>query len=181
MQLTLRPAVSSDCALVLNFIRDLASYEQLMTDFHATEEKLRATLFSKKPCAECLLAFVDDAPAAFTVFYTNYSTFMAKPGLYVEDLFVKPAFRKRGIGRALLARIAGLANERGCGRVEWTVLDWNEPAIDFYKAFGAAPKDEWRLCRLSGAALAKFAGADRTSFALPARPGAGTSPAVAAP
>jgi GNAT superfamily N-acetyltransferase len=156
MQLTLRPAVASDCALVLSFVRDLASYEQLMADFHATEEKLMATLFSERPCAECLLAFVDDAPAAFAVFYTNYSTFVAKPGLYVEDLFVKSSFRKRGIGRALLARIASLANERGCGRVEWTVLDWNEPAIDFYKTFGAAPLEDWRLCRLAGDALAKF-------------------------
>jgi GNAT superfamily N-acetyltransferase len=157
MQLTLRPAVASDCALVLSFIRDLASYEQLMAEYQATEDKLHATLFSGKPCAECLLAFVDDAPAGFAVFYTNYSTFVAKPGLYVEDLFVKPPFRKRGVGRALLARIAALANERGCGRVEWTVLDWNEPAIDFYKTFGAAPMEDWRLCRLAGAALAKFA------------------------
>lgn len=159
MQLTLRAAVASDCPLVLSFIRDLASYEQLMNEFEATEEKLRATLFSEKPAAECLLAFVGDAPAGFAVFYTNYSTFLAKPGLYVEDLFVKPAFRKRGVGRALLAHIAGLANDRGCGRVEWTVLDWNEPAIEFYKTFGAAPMEDWRLCRLAGDALAKFGSA----------------------
>jgi GNAT superfamily N-acetyltransferase len=157
MQITLRPAVASDCALVLSFIRDLASYEQLMTEFQATEEKLQATLFSEKPPAECLLAFVDGAPAAFAVFYTNYSTFVAKPGIYVEDLFVKPAFRKRGIGRAILAHVGALANERGCGRVEWTVLDWNEPAIDFYASLGAAPMADWRLCRLTGDALAKFA------------------------
>jgi GNAT superfamily N-acetyltransferase len=157
MSLTLRRADANDCALILSFIRDLASYEQLMTEFQATEEKLHATLFAEKPCAECLLAFVDEAPAAFAIFHANYSTFLAKPGLYVEDLFVKPAFRKRGVGRALLAHIAKLANERGCGRVEWTVLDWNEPAIDFYKTFGAAPLEDWRLCRLSGPALAKFA------------------------
>lgn len=157
MPLTLRRADAKDCALVLSFIRDLASYEQLMAEFQATEEKLQATLFSEKPCAECVLAFVDDAPAAFAIFHANYSTFLAKPGLYVEDLFVKPAFRKRGVGRALLAHIAKLANERGCGRVEWTVLDWNEPAIDFYKTFGASPLDDWRLCRLTGPALAKFA------------------------
>jgi GNAT superfamily N-acetyltransferase len=157
MHLTLRRAAANDCALVLSFIRDLASYEQLMAEFQATEEKLRATLFGENPCAECVLAFVDDAPAAFAVFHANYSTFLAKPGLYVEDLFVKPAFRKRGVGRAMLAHIAKLANERGCGRVEWTVLDWNEPAIDFYKTFGAAPLEDWRLCRLAGPALAKFA------------------------
>jgi GNAT superfamily N-acetyltransferase len=157
MQLTLRAAVASDCPLVLSFIRDLASYEQLMAEFQATEEKLNATLFSAQPAAECVLAFVDGAAAGFAVFYTNYSTFLAKPGLYVEDLFVKPAFRKKGVGRALLAHIAGLANERGCGRVEWTVLDWNEPAIDFYTTFGAAPMEDWRLCRLSGDALKKYA------------------------
>ena len=159
MQLTLRAAVASDCPLVLSFIRDLASYEQLMAEFQATEEKLNATLFSERPSAECVLAFADGAAAGFAVFYTNYSTFLAKPGLYVEDLFVKPTFRKKGIGRALLAHVAGLANERGCGRVEWTVLDWNEPAIEFYKTFGAAPMDDWRLCRISGEALKKFAGA----------------------
>jgi GNAT superfamily N-acetyltransferase len=157
MPLIIRSAVASDCALVLTFIRDLASYEQLMAEFQASEEKLHATLFAEKPSAECLLAFVDDVPAAFAVFHSNYSTFLARPGLYVEDIFVKPAFRKRGIGRALLARVATLANERGCGRVEWTVLDWNEPAIEFYKTFGAAPLEDWRLCRLSGPALAKFA------------------------
>jgi len=159
MQLIIRPAVASDCPLVLSFIRDLASYEQLMAEFQATEEKLHATLFAERPSAECVLAFVDGAAAGFAVFYTNYSTFLAKPGLYVEDLFVKPAFRKKGVGRALLAHIAGLANERGCGRVEWTVLDWNEPAIDFYATFGAAPMEDWRLCRLSGEVLKKYAGA----------------------
>ena len=158
MQLTLRPATASDSALVLSFIRDLAAYEQRMAEFQATEEALRATLFSDAPCAECLLALADGAPAGFAVFYTNYSTFLAKPGLYVEDLFVKPAFRKKGIGRALLARIAAMAGERGCGRVEWTVLDWNEPAIEFYATCGAAPMDDWRLCRLAGEALTKFAG-----------------------
>jgi len=156
MSITLRPATSSDCALVLSFIRDLASYEQLMAEFEATEEKLRATLFSERPAAECLLAFVDDAPAGFAIYFSNYSSFRAQSGLYVEDLFVKPAFRKRGVGRALLTRIAALANERGCGRVEWTGPDWNEPAIEFYKTIGAQVLDDWRVCRLTGAGLAQY-------------------------
>ncbi len=156
MSLTLRPATINDCALVLSFIRDLASYEQLMAEFEATEEKLRATLFSERSVAECLLAFVDDAPAGFALYYSNYSSFRAQCGLYVEDLFVKPAFRKQGVGRALLTQVAALANERGCGRVEWTVLDWNEPAIEFYKTIGAQVLDDWRVCRLTGDALAKY-------------------------
>ncbi len=157
MNVTYRPATAADTALVLCFIRDLAKYEQLSSECVATEEQIRGTLFSEKPVAECLLAFADGEPAGFAVFFTNFSTFLARPGLFLEDLFVKPTFRKRGIGRGLMERLARLANERGYGRMEWTVLDWNEPAIEFYRSLGGQPMEEWRIFRLSGPALARFA------------------------
>jgi GNAT superfamily N-acetyltransferase len=157
MNVSIRAATATDTPLVLAFIRDLAKYEQLSSECHATEEQVRQTLFSDRPAAECLLAYVDNEPAGFAVFYTNYSTFLARPGLYVEDLFVKPTFRKRGVGRALMHHIAKLANERKCGRMEWTVLDWNEPAIEFYRGLGAQPLEEWRIFRLTGSALAQYA------------------------
>jgi GNAT superfamily N-acetyltransferase len=157
MNVSIRAATATDTPLVLAFIRDLAKYEQLSSECHATEEQVRQTLFSDRPAAECLLAYVDNEPAGFAVFYTNYSTFLARPGLYVEDLFVKPTFRKRGVGRALMHHIAKLANQRKCGRMEWTVLDWNEPAIEFYRGLGAQPLEEWRIFRLTGSALAQYA------------------------
>lgn len=157
MNLTLRGATASDAALILTFIRDLAKFEQLSSECHATEEQVRASLFGERPMAECLLAFADDEPAGFAVFFFNYSTFLARAGLYLEDLFVKPPFRKKGIGRALILHLAKLANERKCGRMEWTVLDWNEPAIDFYRSLGAQPLEEWRIFRLTGPALEKYA------------------------
>jgi GNAT superfamily N-acetyltransferase len=157
MNLTLRPATPDDAAIVLSFIRDLATYEQLMSECEATEDRVRATLLNKTSSAECVLAYADQEPAGFAVYFTNYSTFLAKPGLYLEDLFVKPAFRKQGIGRAILLHLAKLANQRGCGRMEWSVLDWNEPAIEFYQSLGARQMDEWRIFRLTGAELAKFA------------------------
>jgi GNAT superfamily N-acetyltransferase len=157
VNLVLRSATATDVPLILAFIRDLASYEQLMSDCHANEERVRATLFAEKPSAECLLAFADGEPAGFAVHFTNYSTFLAKSGLYLEDLYVKPSYRKRGIGRALFLHLAKLANDRGCGRFEWTVLDWNEPAIEFYQSMGARMMDEWRIFRLTGPALAKYA------------------------
>jgi GNAT superfamily N-acetyltransferase len=157
MNVTYRPATADDTALVLCFIRDLAKYEQLSSECVATEEQIRSTLFSEKPVAECLLAFADGEPAGFAVFFTNFSTFLARPGLFLEDLFVKPAFRKRGIGRGLMERLAKLANERRYGRMEWTVLDWNEPAIEFYRSLGGQPMEEWRIFRLAGPALARFA------------------------
>ncbi|PTY08626.1 N-acetyltransferase [Opitutaceae bacterium EW11] len=157
MNISLRPAVAADVSVVLGFIRDLAKYEQLSSECQATEAQVRDTLFGENPAAECLLAFADGEPAGFAVFFGNYSTFLARPGIYLEDIFVKPAFRKRGIGRALLLHVAKLANDRKCGRLEWTVLDWNEPAIEFYRGLGAQQLDEWRIFRLSGPALAKYA------------------------
>ena len=155
--LTIRSAVAADVPLVLQFIRDLAEYEKLLDTVEATEERVREGLFGAKPVAECLLAFVDDAPTGFALFFTNYSTFLAKPGIFLEDLFVQPAFRRRGIGRALLLHLAKLANARGCGRMDWTVLDWNIPALDFYETLGATVMPQWRVCRLTGAALARLA------------------------
>ncbi len=153
----LRAATVDDLPLILAFIRDLARFEKLEHEVEATEEKLKATLFGSKPAAECLLAFADDGRAAgFAIFFTNYSTFLAKPGLYLEDLFVKPEFRGHGIGKSILLHLAQLANARGYGRMEWSVLDWNQPAIDFYESLGAQRKREWQICRLTGAALERY-------------------------
>lgn len=161
MALVLRPAVAADIPLVLAFIRDLAAYENLLPEVEATPERLHATLFpaAGRPAAECLLAFLDAQPAGFAVHFTNYSTFLARPGLYLEDLFVAPALRGRGIGKALLLHLAALAHARGCGRMEWTVLDWNDSAIAFYESLGAVRRREWQLCRLAGPALARCAAA----------------------
>jgi len=154
----IRPATPADLPLILGFIRGLAEYEKLLHEVEATEDKLRATLFGPQPAAECVLAFADgQAPAGFAIFFTNYSTFLAKPGIYLEDLFVRPEFRSRGIGKALLLHLARLANQRGCGRLEWAVLDWNQPAIDFYESLGAERKKDWTICRLTGAALTQYA------------------------
>lgn len=152
----IRPAVESDIPLILTLIRELAEYERLTQELTATEERLRQTLFGPRPAAEALLAFVDDAPAGYAVFFQNYSTFVARPGLYLEDLFVRPAVRSHGIGRALLARLASIARERGCAHIEWVVLDWNEPAIGFYKALGAKPMSGWSTFRLAGESLQKL-------------------------
>lgn len=154
----IRPATADDLPLILSFIRGLADYEKLTHEVEATEEKLRNTLFGERPAAECLLAFASPGePAGFALFFTNYSTFLAKPGLYLEDLFVQPQFRGRGIGKALLLHLAKLANTRGYGRMEWTVLDWNEPAIAFYESLGARRMREWQLCRLTGTELSQYA------------------------
>lgn len=154
----LRPANRDDVPLILEFIRALADYERLATEVEATEERLRDTLFppSGSPAAQCVLAFDGDTPAGFAIFFFNYSTFLARPGLYLEDLFVKLEFRGRGIGKALLLHLARVANERGCGRMEWTVLDWNQPAIDFYESLGARRMKEWQICRLTGLELAQY-------------------------
>lgn len=154
----IRPATPADLPLILEFIRGLATYEKLLHEVEATEEKLGATLFGPHPAAECVLAFArPDAPAGFAIFFTSYSTFLARPGLYLEDLFVHPEFRGQGLGKALLLHLARLANQRGCGRMEWSVLDWNQPAIDFYESLGAVRKTDWTICRLGGAALARHA------------------------
>lgn len=158
MPLSIRSATAEDVPQILAFIRDLAAYEKLSHEVEATEEKLRTTLFpaTGKSAAECVLAFVDGTPAGFALFFTNYSTFLAKSGLYLEDLFVEPAFRGRGVGKGLILHLAKLANARGCGRMEWSVLDWNAPAIAFYESLGARRMREWQICRLTGAALEQY-------------------------
>lgn len=160
MPIEIRSATPADVPLILQFIRDLAEYEKLSHEVVATGEKLTRTLFpadGSAPAAQCGLAFADGAPAGFAIYFFNYSTFLAQPGLYLEDLFVKPEFRGRGLGKALLLHLARIANARGCGRMEWSVLDWNKPAIDFYRSLGATPMDEWTVFRLSGPALARYA------------------------
>jgi GNAT superfamily N-acetyltransferase len=155
----LRPASAADVPLILDFIRALAAYEKLTHEVEATEATLRATLFpaAGPGAAECVLAFQGEAPAGFALYFSTYSTFLAKPGLYLEDLFVRPECRGQGVGRALILYLAQLALARGCGRMEWAVLDWNEPAIQFYEAFGARRLQEWTTCRLTGEALARHA------------------------
>ena len=155
----IRPATDADTALILTFIHALADYERLSPEVSATETQLRATLFpaAGAPVAHCMLAFADGAAAGFALYFYNYSTFLAKPGLYLEDLFVKTEFRNRGIGKALLLHLAKLANARGCGRMEWSVLDWNQPAIKFYERLGARRMREWQICRLAGPALERYA------------------------
>ena len=158
MASSIRAATAQDSPLILGFIRALAEYEKLLPEVEATEEKLRATLFpvDGRPAAECVLAFVDAEPAGFALFFTTYSTFLAKPGIWLEDLFVKPELRGRGVGKALVLHLAKLANSRGCGRLEWSVLDWNKPAIDFYESLGAKRMTQWQICRLTGAALEQY-------------------------
>lgn len=153
MSIRIAPATEADVPLILEMIRGLAEYEKLTHQVTATEEQLRQTLFGPRPAAEVLLAHRDGECAGFALFFQNYSTFLAKPGMYLEDLFVKPNARGNGLGLALLTELARLAVERGCGRVEWSVLDWNEPSIGFYKKLGAVPMDEWTIFRLTGDAL----------------------------
>jgi GNAT superfamily N-acetyltransferase len=150
-------ATEADIHSILGMIRELAEYERLSHMVTATEELLRETLFGERPAAEVLLAWDGTECAGFALFFPNYSTFLAKPGIYLEDLFVKPHERGKGIGAALLREIARLASERGCGRVEWSVLDWNEPSIGFYKKLGATPMNEWTTFRLTGEALERLA------------------------
>ena len=156
--LTIRTAAPDDVPHILAFIRELADYEQLIHEVSATEELLRATLFGLRPFAEALIGCVDGEPAGFAVFLYSYSTFLAKPGIYLEDLFVRPAFRGLGLGKALLLTVAGIAVERGCGRYEWSVLDWNEPSIRFYESLGADMHGAWRRMRVEGPALETMAG-----------------------
>jgi GNAT superfamily N-acetyltransferase len=155
--LRIRAATAADCALILEFIRELADYERLTQEVVASEEQLRKTLFGPHPAAEVIIAEQAGLPAGFALFFTNYSTFLARPGIYLEDLFVRPAFRRQGIGESVLVWLAALALERACGRLEWSVLDWNQPAIGFYRGLGAKPMDEWTVFRLSGAELVALA------------------------
>ena len=153
----IRPATERDASLILDMIKALAEYEKLSHAVMATEETIRVSLFGAHPAAEVIIASVGDEPAGFALFFHNYSTFLAQRGLYLEDLFVKPEYRGHGVGRALLERLASIALERGCGRFEWSVLDWNEPAIGFYKRLGAVPMDEWTIFRVTGDALKRLA------------------------
>jgi GNAT superfamily N-acetyltransferase len=149
--------VEQDVPLILSFIRELAEYERLSHEAVMSVETLRESLFGARPYAEVLLGYADDEPVAFAVFFHNFSTFLGKPGLYLEDLFVKPEVRGNGYGRAMLVELAKIARERGCGRFEWAVLDWNEPSIGFYKRLGAVPMDDWTIFRVSGDALERLA------------------------
>jgi len=156
----IRSARPADLATILGLIRGLADYEKLSGEVVATEELLRRSLFPDNgaaPMAYCVLAEADGTAAGFALYFFNFSTFLARPGLYLEDLFVRPEFRGRGIGKALLLHLAKLANARGCGRMEWTVLDWNQPAIEFYESLGARRMKEWQICRLTGDTLRQYA------------------------
>ena len=153
---TLRPAELRDVSPIVQLIRELAEFEQLTHLVQVTPERLQPHLFGPKPVAEAWVAEVQGEVVAFALFFTNFSTFLAQPGLYLEDLFVKPGHRSAGIGRALLTRLAQLAVERGHGRFEWSVLDWNHNAIRFYEKMGATLMPDWRICRISGDALAAF-------------------------
>jgi GNAT superfamily N-acetyltransferase len=155
--LHIRETSEADLPVILEFIRALARYEKLEHKVVASEELLRHTLFGPRPYAEALIGEEQGRPVAFALFFHNYSTFLARPGLYLEDLFVVPEARGRGYGRMMLQRLAQIAEERDCGRLEWWVLDWNEPAIGFYKRLGAVPMDEWTVFRLTGEALKKLA------------------------
>lgn len=155
--LQIRAATAADAAQILAFIRALAVYEKLEHMVVADEAQLHKTLFGERPAAEVRIAEWQGQPAGFALFFHNYSTFLGKPGIYLEDLFVLPEFRGKGIGKALLIHLAQLAVERDCGRLEWSVLDWNTPAIDFYKSLGAVPMDEWTVYRVTGDALPALA------------------------
>ena len=143
----IRPARVEDVSIILELIRDLATYERAPHEVIATEEQLVDVLFGKRPTAEVLLAFEGNSPVGFALFFHNFSTWLGRPGLYLEDLFVKPEKRGKGYGRALLVELAKIARDRGCGRMEWAVLNWNDPAINFYRAIGAKPMDEWTVFR----------------------------------
>ncbi len=149
----IRPATPTDVPLIAQLIRDLAEYEKLAHDVVFNEAALKQHLFGPRPYAEVLIAEHEGAGVGFALFFHNFSTFLGQPGIYLEDLFVKPANRGQGHGKQLLAALARLAVERGCGRLEWAVLDWNKPAIGFYESLGARPNDEWTVFRLTGEAL----------------------------
>jgi len=159
----IRPAGVGDVPIILELIRDLATYERAPDEVTATEEQLVDVLFGERPVAEVLLAFEAESPVGFAVYFYNFSTWLGRAGLYLEDLFVKPEKRGKGYGRALLVELAKIARDRGCGRMEWAVLDWNEPAIKFYRALGAKPMNEWTVFRLTGDEIAKLADAADTA------------------
>jgi GNAT superfamily N-acetyltransferase len=153
----IRDATVADVPLILQLIRDLATYERAPGEVVATEEGLCEVFFGDEPSAKVLLAFADGQPVGFAVYFFNFSTWLGRPGLYLEDLFVKPEVRGRGYGRALLVHLAQIARARNCGRIEWAVLNWNEPAIEFYKKLGAAPMNDWAVFRLAGDGIKRLA------------------------
>jgi GNAT superfamily N-acetyltransferase len=150
---SIRAATVDDVPIILSFIKDLAAYEKLPHEVTATEEILRRNLFTERKTAEALLASEGDTYVGFAVFFHNFSTFLGKPGIYLEDLFIKPEYRGRGYGKALMIFLARLAKERDCGRFEWWVLNWNTPSIEFYRSLGAAPMSEWTVQRMTGQAI----------------------------
>ncbi|AKJ68960.1 GCN5 family N-acetyltransferase [Pandoraea thiooxydans] len=157
MRAHLRPARPGDVAAIHALVRELAAYERLTDMLVATEDDLRDALFGPQPVIECLLAEISEEVVGYALFFHNYSTFLGRRGLYLEDVYVKPSARGHGLGQALLHALARIAVQRNCGRVEWTVLDWNQPAIDFYEAQGADVLPEWRVVRMTGEALQRFA------------------------
>ncbi|KTE17287.1 GNAT family N-acetyltransferase [Sphingopyxis sp. H115] len=157
MTLSIRPATPADLPLIAEFIRDLAAYEQLAHEVRFDEAKLGANLFGPRPYAEVVIGEIDGSPQGFALFFHNFSTFEGRPGIYLEDLFVRPEARGSGLGKALLSHLAKLGVERGCARLEWSVLDWNTPSIGFYQSLGAKLMDEWTVMRVDGDALTKLA------------------------
>ena len=157
LTLQFAPARPADVPVILSLIRDLAEYERLSHEVEATEDVLRRNLFGERPYAEAFVGELRGEPVAFAIYFHNFSTFLGKPGLYLEDLYVKPAVRGLGIGRAILRRLARTAVERDCGRLEWSVLDWNTPALEFYKSLGAVPMTDWTIHRVTGDALRSLA------------------------
>jgi GNAT superfamily N-acetyltransferase len=155
--LRIRPATVEDVSLILSFIKELADFERLSHEVVATEDILRESLFGERRAAEVVIGQQGDDPAGFALFFHSFSTFLGRPGIYLEDLYVKPEFRGMGIGRAILVYFARLAKERNCGRLEWSVLNWNEPAIRLYRGIGAIPMDEWTVYRVSEEALEELA------------------------
>ncbi|MGE5499144.1 MAG: N-acetyltransferase family protein [Syntrophothermus sp.] len=156
-KLIIRKSEKKDVPLILSFIKELAEYERMLDQVSADEDQISETLFGERPSAECVLAFYEGKPAGTAIYFYNFSTFVGRPGLYLEDLFVKPELRGKGIGKALLKYLAQTAVNKKCGRFEWAVLDWNEPAINFYKSLGAVPMNEWTIFRLSGEKLEELA------------------------
>ncbi len=154
---TIRPSTVDDCALILSFIQELAEYEKLAHEVIATAETLQETLFGEQHFAEVMIGEYQGSPVCYSLFFHNFSTFTGRPGIYLEDIYVKPDRRGRGFGKMMLAYIAKLAVERRCSRVEWSVLDWNEPSIQFYRSIGASPMEGWTAQRLDGPELTGFA------------------------
>ncbi|MFP5395275.1 MAG: N-acetyltransferase family protein [Alphaproteobacteria bacterium] len=159
MTISIRPASAADLPLIAQLIRDLAEYERLAHEVRFDDEVLRTKLFGPRPYAEVVIGEIDGHPQGFALFFHNFSTFEGRPGIYLEDLFVRPEARGSGLGKALLSHLATLAVERDCARLEWSVLDWNEPAIGFYKKLGARLMDEWTMMRVDGQALAQLGAA----------------------